>query len=56
MENGRHYEFTNGNPIEISNGNHLQNGYISVADPSDDEYIDTVEVYISYNINNFMWD
>lgn len=28
----------------MSNGNHLQNGHVNAADPSDDEYIDTVEV------------
>lgn len=34
----------NGNSHEMSNGVHLQNGHLSAADPSDDEYIDTVEV------------
>lgn len=39
LENG----YTNGHVYENGNGNHMQNGHIT-TDPSDDEYIDTVEV------------
>lgn len=42
----RHSEngYVNGHGHENSNGNYNQNGQIT-TDPSDDEYIDTVEVW-----------
>lgn len=45
LDNMRCYDYINGNGRE--NGTHLHNGHMSPTDPSDDEYIDTVEVMIT---------
>lgn len=48
LDKANSYDYTNGNSTE--NGKYLHNGHVSTTDPSDDEYIDTVEVILVFTI------